>query len=170
MNKQPPPLPRSGLLLLLLFLASSCVVSKSGMQKQQMIVKLEDQYRHVVELENLMKPESLDNVLQSERRRLRGDDEIMGAPYWYSPQYQFKSALAMAPLTAKERRQLKLKWIKKYGLGYVLFKPAPGDVNFLTLGESDPNGFTLEELHHEFGAELPPFTSLLKICLTHSKE
>jgi hypothetical protein len=170
MRKSPPPFARAGLLLLLLFLASSCVVSQSGMQKQQITLKLEDQYRHVVELENLMKPESLDNVLQSERGRLRGDDEIMGTPFWYIPQYQFKSALEMAPLSAKERRQLKLKWIKKYGLGFVLFKPAPGDVNFLTLGESDPNGFTLDELHHEFGAQLPPFTSLLKICLTHPKE
>lgn len=140
------------------------------MQKQQIILKLEAQYRHVIDLENLMKPESLANVQQSERRRLKGDDEIPGPPFWYMPQYQFSSAFEMAPLTARERRQLKLEWIKKYGLGYVLFKPAPGDVNFLTLGESDPNGFTLDELHHEFGAELPPFTSLLNICLTHPKK
>lgn len=126
---------------------------------------LEDRYMRVIQLENQVDAKTLKSVTQKTSVNARGRTELSGAPFWTAPQFEWVRSMDTAVMSAGERRRFKLKLIKKYGVGYVVFKPDPADRNFPLVGESDDAGFTMSELHRAFGPKLPPFSSLLKLSL-----
>jgi len=126
---------------------------------------LEDRYMRVIQIENQVDAKAFQSAIQKATRDAKGRTELSGVPFWTAPQFEWVRSMDTAVMSAGERRRFKLKLIKKYGVGYVLFKPAPSDQNFPQVGESDDAGFTMAELHRAFGAKLPPFSSLLKLSL-----
>ena len=154
------------LLLGMLLTLSSCTSWRKQVAYKRLNRRvLEDRYMRVIQLENQVDAKTLQSVTQKTSRDARGRVELSGAPFWTAPQFEWVRSMDKAIMTAGERRRFRLKLIKKYGVGYVVFKPDPADTQFPQVGESDDEGFTMAELHRAFGAKLPPFSSLLQLSL-----
>ncbi|OYW71998.1 MAG: hypothetical protein B7Z37_26245 [Verrucomicrobia bacterium 12-59-8] len=156
----------TGLLLAMLLMLSSCTSWRNAAAFKKLNTRtLEDEYMRVIELENRVDAKTVQSVIKPGARGKTGPVELRGVPFWTAPQYEWIRSINTAVMSPRARRHLKLKCIKKYGVGFVVFKPDPADRNFLQIGESDDKGFTMAELHQAFGSKLPPFSSLLKLCL-----
>ena len=128
---------------------------------------IEDRYMRVIQLENQVDAKTFQSVSTKTTRNAQGRTEFSSAPFWTAPQFEWIRTIDTAVMSASERRSLKLKLIKKYGIGYVVFKPDPKDTRFPLVGESDDDGFTMAELQRVFGPKLPPFSTLLQLSLQH---
>ncbi|MBB5031692.1 hypothetical protein [Prosthecobacter vanneervenii] len=154
------------LLLGMLLTLSSCTSWRKQADYKKLNRRvLEDRYMRVIQLENQVDAKTLQSVTPKTSRNSRGRTELSGTPFWTAPQFEWIRSIDTAVMSAGERRRFKLKLIKKYGVGYVVFKPDPADTQFPLVGESDDEGFTMAELHRAFGPKLPPFSSLLQLSL-----
>jgi len=159
-------LAKTGLLLAMLLMLNSCMSWKNAAAFKKLNTRtMEDEYMRVIELENKVDAKVVQSVIKPGARGKPGPVELRGVPFWTAPQYHWIRSIDTAVMSARERRKFKLKCIKKYGMGFVLFKPDPADRNFLQIGESDDDGFTMADLHKAFGPNLPPFSSLLRLSL-----
>lgn len=156
---------RLGPMLAMLLLLNSCVGFKVAAYNRRNATTLQNQYGHIIDLENQVDAKAVKAALKTGPQQKPGQVALGGVPFWTAPQYNWVRAMATAPISARERRRLKIKCIKKYGMGFVLFKPDPADPKFLRIGEYDDDGFTMKDLHRTFGKNLPPFSSMLKLCL-----
>jgi len=156
----------AGLLLAMLLMLNSCTSWKNAAAYKKLNTRtLEDEYMRVIELENQVDARIVRSVINPGAREKPGPVKLRGTPFWTAPQFKWVCAIDRSVMSARARRNLKLKFIKKYGVGFVVFKPDPADKNFLHIGESDDDGFTMADLHKAFGRNLPPFSALLKLCL-----
>lgn len=154
----------------MLLMLSSCTSWRKQAEYKKLNRRvLEDRYMRVIQLENQVDAKTLQSVTQKTSRNERGRIELSGTPFWTTPQFEWIRSMDTAVMSAGERRRFRLKLIKKYGVGYVVFKPGPADTRFPQVGESDDGGFTMAELHRAFGPKLPPFSSLLQLSLQQSQ-
>ena len=165
-SKRMTKLATAGLLLAMLLMLNSCTSWKNAATYRKLNTRtLEDEYMRVIQLENQVDAKIVQSVITPDALGKPGPVKLRGAPFWTAPQFQWICHIDRSVMSARERRNLKLKLIKKYGVGFVVFKPDPADKHFLQIGESDDDGFTMADLHKAFGRNLPPFSALLKLCL-----
>ncbi|MCF7789988.1 MAG: hypothetical protein K9N47_27965 [Prosthecobacter sp.] len=158
----------AGLLLAMLLMLNSCTSWKNAADFKDLTTRtLEGKYLRAIQLENQVDAKVLKSYTKPGTFGKPGLVELQGKPFWTAPQYDWIRSIDTAVMSESARRRMKLRCIKKYGVGFVVFKPDPADQNFLNLGESDDKGFTMADLHRAFGPNLPPFTSLLRLCLNH---
>lgn len=156
----------TALLLAMLLTLNSCTSWKNAMAFKDLNTRtLEGKYQRAIQLENQVDAKVLKSYTKPATHGEPGLVELKGKPFWTAAQFDWICSIDKAVMSERARRRMKLRCIKKYGMGFVVFKPDPADRNFPNIGESDDKGFTMADLHRAFGPNLPPFTSLLKLSL-----
>lgn len=156
----------AGLLLAMLLMLDSCTSWKNAAAFKDLTTRtLEGKYLRAIQAENQVDAKVLKSYTKAPPPGKPGPLQLQGKPFWTPLQFDWICAIDKAVMSERARRRMKLRCIKKYGVGFVVFKPDPADRNFPAFGESDEKGFTMADLHKAFGPNLPPFTSLLQLCL-----